>query len=391
MKKTILLSFFIWGITAETVKAQESTSQDSHKESHKQGFIKRYVNGLINDTSANEEPRFLFYPTLAYAPETSWEIGLSSLYVFYAKKDTLNRLSEINGFTFFTLEGQYGFWFDHAIYSDKEDWFFLGKLRFQRFPMYYYGIGPDTPSEYLALVDSRQVLIKERVLRKLKKDLYLGMELDVNNFGSVEFHPEEESAAFDYPVGAEGSTNIGLGLGLVYDNRHNVLNVRKGLFSELAYIKYAPFWAGKYEFATIISDNRIYRPIGKDNVFAAQLFGQFNTGNIPFNMMSALGGESMMRGYYFGRFRDNNYLTSQVELRFLPLPLGFSKRIGAAVFAGAGTVFDDFSNLSLDKAVWSAGAGLRFLLFPKKDIYTRVDAAFTQEGHGFYIYIGEAF
>ncbi|WP_200978752.1 BamA/TamA family outer membrane protein [Echinicola sp. 20G] len=379
MRKNIFLSFMVWLLSFSLAEAQ------------KQSFIKRYWNSIINDSSDISEPQFFVYPTLAYAPETSWEIGLSSLYVYYAKKDTANRLSEINGFTFVTLEGQYGFWFDHAVYSDKEDWFFLGRLRFQRFPMYYYGLGPDTPEEYLALVDSRQVLIKERVLRKLKKDFYVGMELDLNRFGSVEFHPKEEGETIEMPIGSEGSTNIGLGLGFVYDNRHNVLNVRNGLFSELAYLKYAPFWEATYEFGTIVSDNRIYRPIGKDNVFAAQLFGQFNTGDVPFNMMSALGGESMMRGYYYGRFRDKNYISSQVELRFLPLPLGFSNRFGAAVFAGTGTVFSDFSNLSLDKMVWSAGAGIRFLLFPNKDIYTRLDAAFTQEGHGFYIYIGEAF
>lgn len=336
MKRNILILFLVWSFNAETVEAQETESRSGAKSGQKNGFIHRYINGLINDTSDVAQPRFLFYPTLAYAPETSWEIGLSSLYVFYANRDTTNRLSEINGFTFVTLEGQYGLWFDHAIYTDKEDWFFLGKLRFQRFPMYYYGIGPSTPSDYLAVVDSRQILIKERVLRKLKKDFYLGMELDFNNFGSVAFQPREEGTEITYPVGAEGSTNVGLGLGLVYDNRHNVLNVRDGLFSELAYIQYAPFWAGKYEFATIITDNRIYRPISKNNVLAAQLFGQFNTGDVPFNMMSALGGESMMRGYYYGRYRDNNYLTTQVELRFLPIPLGFSKRFGAAVFGEIG-------------------------------------------------------
>jgi hypothetical protein len=99
----------------------------------------------------------------------------------------------------------------------------------------------------------------------------------------------------------------------------------------------------------------------------------------------------MMRGYYLGRFRDKNQLATQVEFRMLPLPLGFSKRIGAAAFAGTGTVFPDFSLASINKMVWSAGAGLRFLLFPKKDIYTRVDVAFTQEGSGFYLFIGEAF
>ena len=80
-----------------------------------QSFARKYINSILNDTSEISRPQFLVYPTLAYAPETSWEIGLSSLFVYYAKRDTTNRLSEINGFTFFTLENQYGLWFDHAI------------------------------------------------------------------------------------------------------------------------------------------------------------------------------------------------------------------------------------------------------------------------------------
>ena len=74
----------------------------------KENFIKRYINKIINDTTDIREPQFLAYPTIAYAPETSWEFGISSLFVYYSRKDTTNRLSEINGFTFYTLENQYG-------------------------------------------------------------------------------------------------------------------------------------------------------------------------------------------------------------------------------------------------------------------------------------------
>jgi hypothetical protein len=99
----------------------------------------------------------------------------------------------------------------------------------------------------------------------------------------------------------------------------------------------------------------------------------------------------MMRGYYFGRYRDKNQLAAQAEYRFLPIPFRFSKRIGAAVFAGTGTVFDKTSNISLSNIKLTGGAGLRLLLFPKKDIWTRFDYAVTREGGGFYLLIGEAF
>ena len=37
-----------------------------------------------------------------------------------------------------------------------------------------------------------------------------------------------------------------------------------------------------------------------------------------------MGGESLMRGYYLGRYRDKNLLAGQVEYRILPF--SFSKR-----------------------------------------------------------------
>ncbi len=353
-------------------------------------FLVRYWNSLVNDTSDISRPQFLVYPTVAYAPETSWEFGLSSLYVFYARRDTANRLSEINGFTFFTLEQQYGLWFDHALYSHKNTWFSLGRLRFQSFPLLYYGIGPDTPPQHTARIDANQIQIKERVLRKLYKSLYLGIEADYQRLSSVNL-VTENNALVDQPLGSGGSANLGFGLGLLYDNRHNILNVRKGFFSELAFLSYNDAWGSTYSFTTLLSDTRIYRPVNGRDVLAAQLLGQFNTGQVPFNQLALMGGESMMRGYYLGRFRDNNQIATQVEYRFLPLPLGFTKRWGAALFAGTGTVFPDFKSLTINNWVWSAGGGVRFLLFPKKDIFTRLDVAFTKEGPGFYIFIGEAF
>lgn len=357
-----------------------------------QSLVKKYLNSFVNDTSDLARPQFLAYPTLAFAPETTWEIGLSALYVYYAKRDTANRLSEISGFTFFTLENQYGLWFDHASYSDQDRWFFLGRMRVQSFPLYYHGIGTNTPKDYTARVDANQLLIKERVLRKLKKNLFLGLEVDYQRLSAVDFVlPEANANTFKFPLGTRGSNNLGLGMGLVRDDRHNVLNVRDGFFSELAFLHSNPAWGSTYKFTSVYSDTRVYRPIGKRNVIAAQVLGQMSFGNVPFNQLPQLGGESIMRGYYYGRYRDKNHVAAQVEYRFLPIPFSFTKRIGAAAFASTGTVFNHVNDLSIPNMKFSGGAGLRFLLFPKKDIWTRVDYAFTKEGGGLYIFVGEAF
>ena len=96
-----------------------------------------------------------------------------------------------------------------------------------------------------------------------------------------------------------------------------------------------------------------------------------------------------MRGYYLGRYRDNALVATQAEYRFLPFP--FSKRFGGAIFGGVATVGSSLKSLKADQLRASGGLGARFLLFPGKDIFVRFDYAFTREGSGYYLFIGEAF
>ena len=96
-----------------------------------------------------------------------------------------------------------------------------------------------------------------------------------------------------------------------------------------------------------------------------------------------------MRGYYYGRYRDNVLMAAQAEYRILPF--SFSKRWGAAAFAGAGTVAPSVGTLQLKHTKFAAGAGVRYLLFVKKDIFLRFDVGVTREGVNFYLFTGEAF
>ena len=352
------------------------------------GVFKRYFDKLLNDTNDLSAPKFMTYPTLAYSPETRWEIGFSSLYIYSAKRDLLNRLSEVKAFTFYTLENQYGIWLDHMLYTDKNTWFFLGRARYQSFPLLYFGIGPDSQSERISLIDGNYSLFRERFLRAVIPSLYVGLELDYQRLSSVKYKdvtPNHQQPS----VGANGSTNLGLGLGILYDNIHNALNPRKGIYSEWVVLNYNRSFGSDFNFTSYITDNRFYVPVKKNTVLAAQLYGQFTLGNAPFNMLSLMGGESLMRGYYLGRYRDKNLIAGQLEYRILPFK--FSRRWGASAFMAAGQVYDENETFQFKNLLPTGGLGLRFLVFPEKDIYTRIDVAFTEEGRGIYFFIGEAF
>ena len=361
------------------VKSQELPVQRSR--------FSKYIDKIINDTNDLSAPKFMNYPTLAFSPETNWEIGLSSLFIYSAKKNLKNRLSEIKAFTFYTLEKQYGIWLDHALYTDKNKWFLLGRARYQSFPLLFYGIGSETSSDYLAVIDGKFSYFKERVLREIVPNLYTCLELDIQILNKVSYNNIKNS--FNKPIGGNGSANVGLGWGVVFNNIHNILNPRKGIFSEWAFLNYSSNIGSDYQLTTLLSDNRFYIPVKSNNVLAFQILGQFTKGNPPFNLLSLMGGESLMRGYYLGRFRDRHLLASQIEYRLLPF--SFSKRWGASIFFAAGEVFNSDQKFKFNKLLPTAGAGLRFLLFPEKDIYSRIDYAITGEGSGIYFFIGEAF
>lgn len=364
-------------------------SATSYGQGFKNGWVWRYVNSVINDTTDAEKATFTVYPTFANAPETGIELGASILKLYYANGDTLNRLSELQAFTFFTFKGQYGIHLENALYGDKDKWFFLGETKIQRFPLSYYGIGPNTPKENPATVDAFQITAKQRVLRKIAKNLFVGPEVDYQMLSSVNFQQPEEGEPYPLPAGSDGTHNLGFGAGIVYDNRHNVLNVREGLFGEIAYLKNFKGFASEYDFGTVNLDFRSYHRVHTNNVFAWQVRGQFVHGDPPFHQMALLGGDRLMRGYYLGRYRDKNMLSAQAEYRILPFK--FSKRLGAAVFGSIGNVAPDLGGFQMRNTRVAGGVGLRFLLFPKKDIYIRFDVGFTKEGANLYIFNGEAF
>ena len=265
---------------------QEQASQNPDDSN----FVFRYLRDIFGAPDNPREPRFVIYPVVAYSPETSWEFGLSFVEVHYANNDPANRLSEVTAYAYATLAAQFGLSLEHAIYTHQDQWFFFGEAKFQSFPLLYYGIGPETGSEPLAEVDELTLLIRERLLLRLVDSIYFGPELFIDYKTDVQFNwkPGVEPVP---PRGAEGSFNLALGMGLVFDNRHNVLNVREGLFSELAFLHSTPTWGSDFGFTVLESDTRYFLQVNARDTVGFQLFGRASFGDVPFNELSTLGGK----------------------------------------------------------------------------------------------------
>ena len=94
-----------------------------------------------------------------------------------------------------------------------------------------------------------------------------------------------------------------------------------------------------------------------------------------------------MRGYYYGRYRDENYVMAQAEHRQY-----FWRCFGYVLFFGLGEVFGE-SPMSLDGLRFSAGVGLRYLFDKTEGVNLRMDygIGLGQDTNGIYFGLGEAF
>ncbi len=349
------------------------------------GFFRRTLDQVLGEDEDGHEPGLLANPTVAYAPETGWEFGATAVVVYYANDNVKNRLSEGSALAFFTEYGQYGLSLDHTIYTDHNTWFFFGTARAQSFPLKYYGVGDTATRDVKAMIEGTYTYVRERVLRAIVGSLYVGIELEFEQLSDANYVPERGYEDLVRPLGSDGSTSAGIGLGLIYDSCHNAMNVRDGVLAELGFLAF-PTLVSTYGMTSVFTDLRVFKSTTQTQVLALQVNSKFTFGKVPFDEMALIGGPQIMRGFYTARYRDRNSVAAQLEYRFLPLLPGW--RIGAAAFASIGSVSD---SLAFKRWYWAAGGGPRVLLFPKKDIFIRVDFAWTREGMGTYLYMGEAF
>ena len=54
----------------------------AQEEGRRDGLLRRYLNHILAEGADPAAPKWIHYPVVAYSPETSWELGVSSLLVY---------------------------------------------------------------------------------------------------------------------------------------------------------------------------------------------------------------------------------------------------------------------------------------------------------------------
>jgi outer membrane protein assembly factor BamA len=332
--------------------------------------------------------RLVLAPIISYAPETNWGLGVGAKFLFkFPKAGPETRTSNMPISAQYTLNNQFLLSSGYTIFFNKEKFLLKGNILYSKFPQQFYGIGNNTPEIDEELISYNMFLFEPLLLKRIIGKLFAGGGLRYNTIFNTKLETESQLLESKIP-GYKGSRSAGVELAITYDSRNNVLNASKGMLTEFTHGRYSKWLGGTQVFQLTKIDIRQYFKLfrHRDDVLAFQVYGYFSSGDVPLIELGALGGNELMRGYYEGRYLDNNLLAAQIEYR-----LALTGRLGVVAFAGAGDVAHRLKDFRLSGLKPSFGLGLRFKIVKAENLNIRFDYGFGKGSNNYYFNVAEAF
>ena len=374
------------GFSGNCIKGQPDTlavimARDTVR---KKGFFKKIYNYFADANKVSDKK---FDVSVIggphYSSDTKLGLGLVAAGVYSTNRsDTLTPKSNVSLFSDVTTTGFYMLGIRGNNIFTREKWRIDYVLYFFSFPSQFWGIGfnngdnDNNASDFLRL----QAQAKADFMFKVTDKLFVGPSVSYEFTQGKKF----QDKALEFIANQDRTTQYAsLGALVSYDSRDFIPNAYKGMFFKLIQRGYTGF-NGKPFWGTYITLD-YYQKAWKGAVFAFDLYGELQYGSVPWTMKSKLGGSYRMRGYYEGRYRDDNSLSAQVEYR-----QKIYNRHGIAAWAGCGTVWGKQVGFSWKHMLPNYGIGYRWEF--KNRMNVRLDYGFGKNGQSSFLFsINEAF
>jgi outer membrane protein assembly factor BamA len=336
----------------------------------------------------------LILPIIARSIETGWSFGGAGAGTFRLRshdtaatlRDTVSRTSNVEAVALYTTRKQFVSAINGSIYFPGERWILNEQLSYSSFPDEFWGLGKRAPNSNEEDYSFKQYFAFLHPQLLIAKKLFLGVVYQYQRVFDIDY---DSGGLFDTQnvAGRKGYNISGLGLSITYDTRNNAFAPDRGSMLQFYFDQFAPYFGSNYLYTSYILDVRRFISVYRDQVLALQAYGSFNNGDVPLRSLAYLGGSSLMRGYYEGRYRDKNAAVIQAEYR---IPLFW--RFGAVGFGDIGNVGPELKDINLEHFKYSYGGGLRVALNQKERLNLRLDYGLAKGGsNGFYLQLGEAF
>ncbi len=343
------------------------------------------ISAQNSDSSDSNGINWYAYPLIFYTPETNLALGGFTIFLFRLSDKINSKPSNVRLLAYYTLNNQFSVAVKPDIYFNEDKFLLEADVAYSKLVDKYYSVGNNTPEISEPEYDSRNVALQVQLQYEIFKHLRTGLNYEFRDakITDTRKNPYLLSGSVN---GVDGGTSSGLGFSMRYDSRDNIFYPSVGGFYELGFVFFDDFFGSNFEYTKAVLDLRRFFKISDSQVFAYQFYYNFINGSAPFYEVPPLGGEDLMRGYFTGRYRDDNYFATQIEYRWR-----FWWRFGLAAFIGIGDVAPEISKFKLNELKYSYGGGVRFRIDEAELIDLRLDFAFGKSNSEFYLSYNQAF
>jgi hypothetical protein len=348
-------------------------------------FAQLYARIPVDSLQQKKRYKLTALPIIFYTPETRLGFGASGLFVFNLKKDSIGaqRSSMSLGFAY-TLNKQILFTLPYNIFLKNRSYQLYGELAYNKFFYNFYGVGNNQAPDFVEKFGFEFPRIRITALKKVMNHVYVGPRYAFDKYSLFNLDTAAQLYKGIIP-GSKGGTVSGFGLVTLYDSRDNIFYPQKGLWGEFVVYRDDERTGSSFNYTRLALDVRKYFTF-KENTLALNAYSIYSDADLPFFQMANLGGQHKMRGFYEGRYRDNNLLVFQVEYRRF-----ITELVGFTVFADVGQVSHRYSEFNGKDWRYTYGLGLRLQLDKAQKINLRIDVGVGNKKILPYFTIGEAF
>lgn len=312
-------------------------------------------------------------PVVFYAPENQLGLGAGFLTTFKLKDSDPKRPSSVSLIGVYTTRRQ-------TIVNAGHEWHFAHdrhvlwqEARYIDWPDRFYGFGNDTrEADRENYTDNYFQLETEYQARPYHK-LYVGARSLVRYSRTLDMQANGRLLA-ERPLGVGAVLFSGLGGIVLFDDRDALFWPTRGQLLRADATLFAPFLGSDFTGLLVRVDLRRYLTPWLNHVLALRLVNFAAAGDLPFQLLPALGGSLLFRGWFLGRLRDNVMLALEGEYRW---PI--RERWALVAFGSTGRVAPRYDELAFRGFKATGGGGLRFALRTPERANLRLDIAHGDE------------
>ena len=318
---------------------------------------------LVRDITVKKKAKKDTKGKFTAAPHYTSEMGLG-VAMTYVRQNAFSILGNV------TTKGYILIGANGTSTSKKEKWEFSYNGYYNYAPSYFWGLGYEAANlnSNRTRYDKKKVLLEAEALYRASRKFKLG-----------------PVAGYEWTIWEDLYTNpvksslLHMGLSAIYDTRDCGTNPSSGIYLSAQQRVYSNLSGS----TTLQFD--VYAPLWDGGTMAADIHSEFTYGDVEITMLPTIGGMERMRGYYYGRYRNNNVVSAQLELR-----QRIWQFISGAGWIGGANLWGEYGKFSIRHTLPNYGIGIRGDI--TKNFRLRLDYGFGRKGqNAFILSINEAF